>query len=196
ASPTSRAIWHFDNSYVKSRYPTSYRNPWLFERIVRRGARTTVRLTYRLHAPLLTARPFSILLGGSSLVLGYTTAWQATKMHKSLFLICVAALCAAMMSCGKKGDSGFAGDAPDGGLVGFDQGDGAGIHPCDAAQQTSTSVGCEYYAIHMDGAFDADNGCFVAFVANTFSASAHLVVTFAGADLDLSQFAKLPRGSG
>src|SRR5262249_9680766 len=80
--------------------------------------------------------------------------------------------------------------------AGFDQGDGAGIHPCAAAQQTSTSVGCEYYAIHMDGAFDADNGCFVAFVANTFSASAHLVVTFAGEQIDLSQFAKLPRGSG
>src|SRR5215475_8801940 len=106
----------------------------------------------------------------------------------ALGLVCIAA-------CGRKSDAGYAN--PDAGGSGtFDQGDGAGIHPCAAAQQTSTSVGCEYYAIHMDGAFDADNGCFVAFVANTFSASAHLVVTFAGEQIDLSQFAKLPRGSG
>src|SRR5215468_5989191 len=105
----------------------------------------------------------------------------------ALGLVCIA-------SCGRKSDAGYAN--PDaGGSGSFDQSDGAGIHPCTAAQQTSTSVGCEYYAIHMDGNEAANNGCFVTYVANTSDARAHLDVTYLDEKIDLAQFAKLPRGS-
>src|SRR5262249_42709733 len=42
----------------------------------------------------------------------------------------------------------------------------------------------------------ADNGCFVAFVANTSMYAASLQVTFGGQPIDLSQFAKIPQGTG
>ncbi len=67
---------------------------------------------------------------------------------------------------------------------------------CQEANDKRASVGCEYLAVHMDGAFAADTGCFVAFVANTQDAPVHLGVTFAGEPIDLSAYAKIPSGSG
>jgi hypothetical protein len=67
---------------------------------------------------------------------------------------------------------------------------------CEDAVAKSSSVGCEYLAIHMDASAAADNGCFVSFIANTQEAAVHVGVTFAGAPLDLATYAKIPRGSG
>ncbi len=67
---------------------------------------------------------------------------------------------------------------------------------CQMAAAQATSVGCDYYAVDMDGLFAADNGCFVTFVANTSSLAAGLQVTFGDKVLDLSQFAKVPEGAG
>ena len=64
------------------------------------------------------------------------------------------------------------------------------------AEQNSSSVGCDYYAIHMDGGFAANNGCFVAFLANTSPATTHLKASFAGMAVDLAAHARIPRGSG
>src|SRR4051812_21594622 len=50
---------------------------------------------------------------------------------------------------------------------------------CVEANDLRSSVGCEYYAVHMDGLFGADNGCFVAFVANAQPAPVKLDVSFA-----------------
>ena len=80
------------------------------------------------------------------------------------------------------------------GVVDF--GSDSGIHACQLADQSRSSVGCEYYAIHMDGTFGADNGCFVAYVANTFDQATHLDVSFDGTAIDLGQYAKIPRGGG
>jgi hypothetical protein len=74
--------------------------------------------------------------------------------------------------------------------------DDGGVHACETAQRTRSSVGCEYYAIHMDSIASADNGCFVAYVANTFDEAVHIDVAFAGAPLDTSTFAKIPKGTG
>ena len=74
--------------------------------------------------------------------------------------------------------------------------DDAAIHTCPGADPAS-SLGCEYYAVHMDGTFDADNGCFVVYVANSSpDTHAQVEVTFDGLPIDLSQYAKLPRGAG
>ncbi|MGZ3451498.1 MAG: IgGFc-binding protein [Polyangiales bacterium] len=68
--------------------------------------------------------------------------------------------------------------------------------PCLAAAENRSSVGCEYWAVDMDGDFAASNGCFVAFVANTFEKPAHIDVSFAGESIDLTAHAKIPRGAG
>jgi IgGFc binding protein len=67
---------------------------------------------------------------------------------------------------------------------------------CMAAQQSKASVGCEFYAVAMDGLETADGGCFVTFVANTFALPAHVDVAFQGMAMDVSTIAAIPQGSG
>lgn len=67
---------------------------------------------------------------------------------------------------------------------------------CQQAVQANSSVGCDYYAVHMDGMFAADNGCFAVFVANTSPVAAKVTATFAGQDIDAASHTKIPRGSG
>jgi hypothetical protein len=75
--------------------------------------------------------------------------------------------------------------------------DGEGCKPpCLAAAEAHSSVGCEYWAVDMDGDYAASNGCFVTFVANTHDKPAHIDVSFAGESIDLTAHAKIPRGSG
>ncbi len=72
---------------------------------------------------------------------------------------------------------------------------GGGTSSCLSGGSTS-SVGCEYYAVETDGAFAAYNGCYVVYLVNSNKSPAHFTVSFDGADLDLSRFAKLPKGTG
>jgi len=67
---------------------------------------------------------------------------------------------------------------------------------CEEAAKLKTSVACDYYAVALDAKWAADNGCFVAFVANTSNEPARINVTFGGASIDLGQYAKIPEGSG
>ena len=67
---------------------------------------------------------------------------------------------------------------------------------CEDAAAARTSVGCDYYATFLDAKWAADNGCFVAFVANTSNEPARIEVTFGDQEIDLSTFAKVPVGSG
>ncbi len=108
---------------------------------------------------------------------------------------------AAIAACGPSGRHG--GD--DGTNGGSDGGMGSGTtcsgnscsSSCEAAAENHSSVGCDYYAVDMDGAqgppFDA---CFAVFVANVSAQPVHLKVDRGGTAVDLSQFAKLPSGSG
>ncbi len=68
---------------------------------------------------------------------------------------------------------------------------------CEAAEANHSSVGCEYYAVDMDGAqgppYDA---CYAVFVANVSTSPAHISVDRAGTTVDLSMYAKLPAGTG
>ena len=99
----------------------------------------------------------------------------------------------AALACG--GGNGFqnGGDAGDAG-PGF--GDGPQSSECSDAEAAHSSIGCDYYAVHMDGAWSADNGCFVAFLANTSDIIARVQASFQGIDVDLSQHAAIPHGAG
>jgi hypothetical protein len=68
------------------------------------------------------------------------------------------------------------------------------LDPCAAAVEKKQSVGCEYYATFMDNIFQTV--CFAAFVANTWSAPAHIAVEYNGQPLDVGQFAYIPVGQG
>jgi hypothetical protein len=68
---------------------------------------------------------------------------------------------------------------------------------CQAADMNHESVGCDYYAVDMDGANGPpNNGCFAVFVANTSRDPVHMTVDWNGQSIDLAQFAKLPQGTG
>lgn len=105
------------------------------------------------------------------------------------WILAVCALCA----CASGRDVG---DASAGGGPGDLRQNDPNAAACMAAVQQSSSVGCEYYAVHMDGGFGADNGCFVVFLANTSPRPAHVKVSFAGVDVDLAGHATIPRGNG
>jgi hypothetical protein len=109
---------------------------------------------------------------------------------KSFFVAACVAL--AFSACGS--GSGFA--PPDAGEAGIGFGDGAASDACRAANDAHASIGCDYYAIHMDGDWTSNNGCFVAFVANTSQQMTRVKTTFQGIDVDLTQHAVLPHGAG
>ncbi len=68
---------------------------------------------------------------------------------------------------------------------------------CAAADANHSSIGCDYYAVDMDGAEGPPRGgCYTMFVANTSLANAHLDVTWDNVSMDLSKFAKIPQGTG
>lgn len=70
---------------------------------------------------------------------------------------------------------------------------------CEAAVENRSSIGCEYYAVMLDGGSvggGAANGCFAVFVANTFAKPAHLDVTLGATAVDLAAHARIPKGTG
>lgn len=70
---------------------------------------------------------------------------------------------------------------------------------CEASIENRSSIGCEYYAVMLDGGSTgagASNGCFVAFVANTFAEPAHLEVSLGSTGVNLAAHARIPKGTG
>jgi hypothetical protein len=123
---------------------------------------------------------------------------EARPMERG-WMVCglvAGAVLAAAAACGRGAQNPLPAGGDDAGGPPSLIDDDAAIHQCHGADPNS-SLGCEYLAIHMDGTFDADNGCFVVYVANGSSTGpAHVDVTFDGVEIDLSQYAKLPRGTG
>jgi IgGFc binding protein len=68
---------------------------------------------------------------------------------------------------------------------------------CTAAEMNHSSIGCDYYAVDMDGAsgppYDA---CYTVFVANVSMEQAHVSAFWNGTAIDLSMYAKIPQGTG
>jgi hypothetical protein len=75
-----------------------------------------------------------------------------------------------------------------------DASQGVCTNACTAAEADRRSIGCDYYAIHMDTY--QPKYCFAVFVANTWNAPAKLAVTYEGASLPVESFTRLPVGSG
>ena len=68
---------------------------------------------------------------------------------------------------------------------------------CAAAEMNHASIGCDYYAVDMDGAAGPPyEACYTVFVANTSTSPAHVAAFFNSTSIDLSQFAKIPQGTG
>lgn len=79
-----------------------------------------------------------------------------------------------------------------------DQGCGAtGCVPaCESARQNKSSIGCDYYAMPPDIIPVGVGACFAAFIANTWGSPVSISVERAGQSFDVSQFARIPSGSG
>jgi len=72
---------------------------------------------------------------------------------------------------------------------------------CDAAASSHGSIGCEFWA--LDSPFfnnglgtHEDGPCYAVFLANAWSRPAKISVSRAGKSLDVTQFARMPRGTG
>ena len=81
------------------------------------------------------------------------------------------------------------------GTDGCDVQTGTCVNACQAAVNNRSSVGCEYYATHMENAAGSSY-CFVAFVANTWNTDAHISVDFKGQSLPVANFTRIPSGKG
>ncbi len=71
------------------------------------------------------------------------------------------------------------------------------LKPCEVAQQSKSSLGCDYWAVKT-GLLDASTkgACFAAYVANTWSQPINLSVEYKGQALDPGSFAYIPEGQG
>lgn len=65
---------------------------------------------------------------------------------------------------------------------------------CAAAESGHRSIGCDYYATHMDVV--NPSFCYAVFVANTWTAPAKISVAYRGAELPIESFARVPKGAG
>jgi len=82
---------------------------------------------------------------------------------------------------------------------GPDQGCANGVcidDPCEAAKQSSSSYGCDYFALKTDIITDALGACFAAFVANTWTSPVKIQVEYDGQTLPVANFACIPSGQG
>jgi hypothetical protein len=79
-----------------------------------------------------------------------------------------------------------------------DQMCGAGtcMPACQAASANQSSVGCDYYAVAMASMGGGFGGCFVAFIANTWTLPVQIQASFGGTPIDVAAHARIPKGSG
>jgi hypothetical protein len=69
-------------------------------------------------------------------------------------------------------------------------------NPCEAAKLSSSSYGCDYWALKTDIISDALGACYAAFVANTWSSPVKIQVERNGQVLPVESFARIPSGQG
>ncbi len=82
------------------------------------------------------------------------------------------------------------------GADGCDIKTGTCVNACQAAVDNQNSVGCEYYATHMENLLGSSL-CFAATVANTWNTDAHITVEFNGTTLsNINSWAAIPTGKG
>ncbi|HSO00611.1 MAG TPA: hypothetical protein VLS89_20105, partial [Candidatus Nanopelagicales bacterium] len=65
-------------------------------------------------------------------------------------------------------------------------------NPCEAAIQSKSSYGCEFWAVKTALGANASGACFAAFVANTWEKPILITVERNGASLNVANFARIP----
>jgi hypothetical protein len=73
---------------------------------------------------------------------------------------------------------------------------GCELDPCQAAEKSRSSYGCEYWALKTALLNEAKGACFAAYVANTWSTPVKISVDYDGKPLDVAKFAYVPKGQG
>ncbi len=68
--------------------------------------------------------------------------------------------------------------------------------PCQAAVDSKSSYGCDYYALKTELIPEGAGACFAAFIANTWSTPVHIDVNYLGQSLPVASFVKIPQGQG
>ncbi|WP_437680416.1 IgGFc-binding protein [Sorangium sp. So ce131] len=68
--------------------------------------------------------------------------------------------------------------------------------PCNAAEQSKSSYGCDYWALKPALLTESSGACFAAFVANTWEKPVHIKVERNGVELPVETFAGIPSGQG
>ncbi|MFO0546887.1 MAG: IgGFc-binding protein [Polyangiaceae bacterium] len=67
--------------------------------------------------------------------------------------------------------------------------------PCEAARQSKSSYGCDYWALKTDIISDGSGACFAAFIANTWDTPVHITADRGGQPISPSSIA-IPNGQG
>jgi hypothetical protein len=70
---------------------------------------------------------------------------------------------------------------------------GTCVFACESAKAAKTSIGCDFYSMQP---INRTDGCFAAFIANTWSVPVTIGAELEGKTLDVSTFARLPSGNG
>ena len=73
---------------------------------------------------------------------------------------------------------------------------GGCIDACQSAALAGSTVGCDFYVAAVPPQFQTTGSCYSAFVANTWNSPITITVQKGSTPLDISGFARVPRGSG
>lgn len=68
--------------------------------------------------------------------------------------------------------------------------------PCEVANESKSSLGCDYWAVKTALLDSTSGACFAAYVTNTWAQPIHLGVEYKGQALDPGTFAYIPQGQG
>ncbi|WP_437552274.1 IgGFc-binding protein [Sorangium sp. So ce367] len=69
-------------------------------------------------------------------------------------------------------------------------------NPCEAAEKSKSSYGCDYWALKPALRTESSGACFAAFIANTWEKPVHIKVERDGVELPVATFAGIPSGQG
>jgi hypothetical protein len=70
------------------------------------------------------------------------------------------------------------------------------IDPCAAAEDSQTTIGCDFYALTTAPMSQTRGSCYAALLANTWTSPVTLAVEYNGTKLPTAGFARVPQGSG
>jgi hypothetical protein len=73
---------------------------------------------------------------------------------------------------------------------------GTCVDACQSAASSTSSVGCDYYAVNPDSYLTTNGSCFAVYIANTWNGPVSINVERAGQQLPVDTFARIPTGQG